>query len=681
MSRSSGTFRIFHILPGHTDTIQGLTISNGNGNGGGILNDHSILNIKDCAISQNSSPNPGYGGGIYNDGSGGSATLTIIDSSVTGNHAHDAGGGIYNVASSGDSATCSLWNSSVSGNIAAYVENFGGGEGGGIANRGAGASMTLTTSSVSDNYAGIATPFPVGYGGGISNSGTLTIITSTVNGNHCWLGGGGIINYGTLSTISSTVNGNSASGTHDGQPWGFGGGIANRGTATLVDSTLTNNFAALSGGGVNNEGTLTIAKTTLSSNNANQNGGGIYNENGRTFEVGNTILNAGTSGANIFNNAGTVTSHGYNLSSDNGGGFLAAAGDQINTNPMLGPLQNNGGPTFTHDLLTGSPALDAGDPNFTPPPFEDQRGYARVVNGRIDIGSLEVQPLATPSPSPTPQTTPCGLVIFLSENFDGVTAPGLPPGWVSSFAAGPANWSPAGTCALGTNWVTNTINPNTPPNCAFHDAPACVTDSTLVTPSFFCGSNGTFLLFRHSFDLENGRDGAVLEISINGGPFGDWEAAGGGSLFYNGTISSGFQSPLAGRQAWTGNSGGYVGGAFPSHFPPSAIGQNVRLRFRWRLIAADRERAGGLMIFKPRQYRVSKSHANTFTNAIADTNSYRYCDCYGQSHTYSYSYGDRHRNCDRPTLAYCDCDRYCYGHRHSHSYSSYFHAYPDTALF
>ena len=96
--------------------------------------------------------------------------------------------------------------------------------------------------------------------------------------------------------------------------------------------------------------------------------------------------NAGASGANIFNSSGTVTSHGYNLSSDNGGGFLIATGDQINTDPLLGPLQNNGGPTFTHELLAGSPALDAGDPNFTPPPLYDQRGpgYHRVFNGRIE---------------------------------------------------------------------------------------------------------------------------------------------------------------------------------------------------------------------------------------------------------------------------------------------------------
>src|SRR6185295_15486486 len=105
---------------------------------------------------------------------------------------------------------------------------------------------------------------------------------------------------------------------------------------------------------------------------------------------------AGASGENIFNSSGTITSIGYNLSSDDGAGFLTGPGDQINTDPLLGPLQDNGGPTFTHDLLAHSPAINTGDPNFTPPPSTDQRGYARVFNSRVDIGSLEVQP--TPPP-------------------------------------------------------------------------------------------------------------------------------------------------------------------------------------------------------------------------------------------------------------------------------------------
>jgi len=74
---------------------------------------------------------------------------------------------------------------------------------------------------------------------------------------------------------------------------------------------------------------------------------------------------------------------------------LTAAGDQVNTDPMLGPLQDNGGSTYTHALLTGSPAIDAGDPNFTLPLGYDQRGsgFQRVFNGRVDIGAFEVQPV------------------------------------------------------------------------------------------------------------------------------------------------------------------------------------------------------------------------------------------------------------------------------------------------
>jgi hypothetical protein len=124
------------------------------------------------------------------------------------------------------------------------------------------------------------------------------------------------------------------------------------------------------------------------------------------LEIGNTVIKAGSSGENIRNLSGTVTSHGYNISSDNGGGYLTGPGDQINTEPLLGPLQDNGGPTFTHALLPGSPAIDAGDPSFTPPPFYDQRGpnFNRVVNGRIDIGSFEVQP-----PTGTATSAPTGL--------------------------------------------------------------------------------------------------------------------------------------------------------------------------------------------------------------------------------------------------------------------------------
>ena len=94
---------------------------------------------------------------------------------------------------------------------------------------------------------------------------------------------------------------------------------------------------------------------------------------------------------NIFNNGGTVTSDGYNLSSDDGGGYLTGPGDQINTDPLLSPLQDNGGPTFTHALLPGSPAIDAGDPAFTPPPFNDQRGFLSIACSMVASISVHLR--------------------------------------------------------------------------------------------------------------------------------------------------------------------------------------------------------------------------------------------------------------------------------------------------
>jgi len=251
-----------------------------------------------------------------------------------------------------------------------------------------------------------------GGGGGILNLGGLTLSDSVVSncatssGNSS-PGGGAIstfaVGYRTTLTVSNcTISGNSAD---------YGGAIGSvalsfdndaSSVVTVSNSTLSNNSATCCGGAIYNSATgphsiasLGIANSTFSGNSATGNGGGIYN-NGEIARLvlGGTILNAGSSGENIFNNgSGAVTSLGYNLASDNGGGFLTGSGDQINTDPMLGPLQDNGGPTFTHALLLGSPAIDSGDPNFTPPPFYDQRGpgFARVANGHIDKGSFDVQ--------------------------------------------------------------------------------------------------------------------------------------------------------------------------------------------------------------------------------------------------------------------------------------------------
>jgi len=246
-----------------------------------------------------------------------------------------------------------------------------------------------------------------GQGGGILNAdtATLTIINSTLGGNAAGLGGG-VFNSGTLIIINSTFSSNMAS---------EGGGIYNSGSGmlTIIDSTFSGNAASETGGGVFNIGTLQLANSTVSDNSAAFLAGGVLNFN--NLEIGNTILNRGDSGVSIYSNGdGLVTSLGYNISSDDGSGILTGPGDQINTDPLLGPLQDNGGPTFTHALLPGSPAIESGDPNFTPPPFYDQRGpgFDRVRNGRIDVGSFELQAGTTPTPTPTAPFTPTPTATF-----------------------------------------------------------------------------------------------------------------------------------------------------------------------------------------------------------------------------------------------------------------------------
>jgi cell division septation protein DedD len=265
-----------------------------------------------------------------------------------------------------------------------------------------GETVAISGFTIRNGHAGNA-------GGGIDNEigATLTIINCALIGNAAGLGGG-TFNGGMLAIANTTISGNTAA--NGGAAYNSGGG-----TLTITNSTVSGNSAS-PGGGVFNIGVFTINYSTLSGNSSGSSGGGILNT--QTLEIGNTVLKAGDSGANISNLGGTVTSFGYNLCSDDGGGFLTGIGDQINTDPLLGPLQDNGGPTFTHALLPGSPAIDAGDPNFIPPPFFDQRGpgFSRVRNGRIDVGSFELQagatatPTASPTPTPTTTVTPTATV-------------------------------------------------------------------------------------------------------------------------------------------------------------------------------------------------------------------------------------------------------------------------------
>jgi len=355
--------------------------------------------------------------GSNNTGNSGSvvavtATVTIAGVTIQGGHATTYGGGIDNAGA------LTLLDSMVVNNTTAFI-------GGGIFND-SNAMLTIENSTIGGNSAATgAAP----YGGGIYNTGAMTLTASAASGNNAGGNGGGIYNDGSSATlIASTVSDNTAgAGSANGQA-GNGGGIeTGASTLTLVNSTVSGNSATRSGGGIGEGGdfgTVALYNSTISVNSA-VNGGGISVGGSVTASLANTIIAGNTNPAAP--NAGgpdcqgTLTSQGYNLLGNNSGcSLMSATGDQIGTpaqpiNPLLGPLQNNGGPTLTQALLPGSPAINAGNPQGCldgqgNPLTTDQRGQPRPDpnSGRCDIGAFERQPgdgpTATPSPSPVPPT-------------------------------------------------------------------------------------------------------------------------------------------------------------------------------------------------------------------------------------------------------------------------------------
>ena len=198
-------------------------------------------------------------------------------------------------------------------------------------------------------------------GGGVFNFfGTLTLINSTLSGNAAFDSGGGVFNTANalLTLINSTISGNSAP---------VGGGVANQGNATVTNSTLSGNSVGGSGGGVINGGNLTVTNSTLSGNSATA-GGGVANTGAitlnRTLVSGNTA-SIGPEIANSTTNSAIINADNFNLFGHSGvagvSGFAPGVTDVVpGAGVMLGnilsPLANNGGPTLTHALVTGSPA-------------------------------------------------------------------------------------------------------------------------------------------------------------------------------------------------------------------------------------------------------------------------------------------------------------------------------------
>jgi CSLREA domain-containing protein len=381
--------RVMQIPTGSTVTLIGLSISNGHsGQNGGAIDNSGTLTLDEVVIKANFAD--GNGGGIYNDG------VLMIFGGIVGNNA-------------------------ASGN------------GGGIDNNGG----TLTTKGaiLNNNVAG-------GSGGAISNNATLVI-------DHIWMhdntasgnSGGDIYNSGAASIINSFIHNGIAAQNGGNIYSGDGSGLS---SLTISSTTLLRGLAGANGGGVFNDGALNLTNVTIAENRA-ASGSGIYNvENIQSLNLTNTTIvsnsnSSGSSGSGIFNagtaltpkntliahngtlgncaGSGSISSAGHNLTSDGTCSFTAA-GDLINTNPLLGLLQDNGGVTFayggaapTYALLPGSPAINAG--TNVGCPATDQRNIPRPRGPNCDIGAYETN--NTPATLNDTYTTDEDIVLVVGQ--------------------------------------------------------------------------------------------------------------------------------------------------------------------------------------------------------------------------------------------------------------------------
>ena len=308
-----------------------------------------VVTVSNITISDGNVTASGGGGiRIWSDDTEPS-TLELTNVNVINNQSEYYGGGIQ--ISSG---IVTISNSNISNNnLVGIVNSYG--------------TLTITNSTISNN---------IGHrGGGIKNNGTANVANSLISNNSAGLGGGIVNDYGALTITNSTISGNEAYDVPTLATWG--GGIANWGSLVLINSTITENTAEEEGDGIFNRGTVMLSNTIIANNSPH---GDCYDE----YE--------------------NLTSTGYNLDSD-GTCILTQSTDLPSTDPLLGPLANNGGQTETHALLEGSPAIDTGAVNCTGadgnPLQTDQRGRPRPVDGNddgivaCDIGAFEVQPAVT----------------------------------------------------------------------------------------------------------------------------------------------------------------------------------------------------------------------------------------------------------------------------------------------
>jgi predicted outer membrane repeat protein len=321
-----------------------LTISGGNTNRVFEIQTDAVVEISRLTISNGGSPYFGNGAGIYNNG-----TLTVTGSTLNGN-------------------------------------NAGYGDGGAIFNASTGV-LKITTSILSGNTAGNGN----GGGGAIFNSryGIVTITDTTISGNGTDNGSGGsIYNSGQMTITGSTLTGNYAT-----PGYAKAGGILNLSDLTIINSTLSGNTTGGKGGGIANFSIMKLINSTLSGNTSNGDGGGIYNSSYDDVTINNTIIANSSGGSDLFNRVQSMSGSNNLIENGDTTGLTNTITGQ---DPMLGDLQDNGGPTWTHALLSGSSAINAGNNSLAVDASgnaltTDQRGsgYSRILNNQVDLGAFE----------------------------------------------------------------------------------------------------------------------------------------------------------------------------------------------------------------------------------------------------------------------------------------------------
>ncbi|MEO1401710.1 MAG: Ig-like domain-containing protein [Cyanobacteria bacterium J06635_1] len=449
----------------------------------------------------------GNGGGISNR-----ETLLVSNSTITGNAAGDAsiegGAGIYN-----NGATLTLENSTISSNTA-----FG--YGGGIRNRNS-AVLIVNNSIISDNTSSNTTN-TFYRGGGIHTRDSTTFINnSTISGNAARLGGGIQSTDNELTITNSTISGNSSTSS--------GGGIYGRDTGFLKvsNSTISGNSSGSDGGGIKTISAAhssTITNSTIANNTSVGGGDGISATNSSTVTLANTIIANGTSETDVRGN--TPTFLGVNIIEDGS----KTGTNVLNVDPLLGDLQDNGGPTFTHALLAGSPALNAADNTQLPTETDlgidvdgdgtiestvisvDQRGFAREF-GTLDIGAFELQndvpmislPTAPSVEEDSSSNTISGIAIADGDSDDQSVTIGVTNGTISL----------NGTTGLSFTFGDGTDDSTLIFSGALADVNTALNDLTFTPTADF---NGTATIQLQTTDIEGYSDTETLSITVNDAP-------------------------------------------------------------------------------------------------------------------------------------------------------------------